>query len=86
MAFYEVLRSEPNGYASALVRAHGTRQAIAAVSHLGFTAKNSIVERVPDGRSEPVKILSHVEEFSEPTTPEQAAGAESFGGKFADYM
>lgn len=65
MAFYEVLRDEPNGYASALVRAHGTRQALAAVSHLGFTAKNSIVVRVPDGRNEPNKVLAHVDEFSE---------------------
>jgi hypothetical protein len=62
MAFYEVYREDANGYASALVRAHGTRQAVAALSHLGFTAKNSIVERVPDGREHPVKILASVVE------------------------
>lgn len=65
MAFYDVLRNEPNGYASALVRAHGTRQALEAVAHLGFTAANSIVERVPDGRSEPNKILAYVSELGE---------------------
>jgi hypothetical protein len=70
MAVYEVLRSESNGYGSALVRARGTRQAIAALSHLGYTAKNSIATRVPDGRTYPVRILAHVEEFSETATPE----------------
>lgn len=70
MAFYDVQRNEPTGYASALVRAHGTRQALAAVAHLGFTAKNSTVERVTDGRNEPIKILAFVEEW--PTEePEQ---------------
>lgn len=62
MAFYEILREDDNGYASALVRAHGTKQAIDAVKHLGFTAKNSVVERVPDGRNEPNKILAFVDE------------------------
>jgi hypothetical protein len=62
MAFYEVVREDENGYASAVVRAHGTRQAVAALTHLGFTAKNSIAERIPDGRDEPVKILATVEE------------------------
>lgn len=65
MAFYEVYREDENGYASAVVRAHGTRQAIAALTHLGFTQKNSIAERIPDGRALPVKILAHVEEFRE---------------------
>lgn len=64
MAIYEVLREDHNGYASALVRAHGTSQAIKAVGHLGFTAKNSVAERVPDGRDEPNKVLAFVEEFT----------------------
>lgn len=62
MAFYEVLREDAHGYASALVRAHGTKQAIDAVKHLGFTSANSVVERVPDGRDQPNKILAFVEE------------------------
>lgn len=71
MAFYEVYREDANGYASAVVRAHGTRQAIGALSHLGFTVKNSIVERIPDGRTEPVKILATVEESA--ATPDNLA-------------
>jgi hypothetical protein len=62
MAFYEVYREDATGYASAVVRAHGTRQAIAALSHLGYTAKNATAERIPDGRALPVKILATVEE------------------------
>lgn len=77
MAFYEVYREDENGYASAVVRAHGVRQAIGALSHLGFTVKNSIAERIPDGRSEPVKILATVEETAPAvTTPEQATARE----------
>jgi len=70
MAFYEVYREDENGYASAVVRAHGTRQAVAALTHLGFTADNSIVERIPDGRQHAVKILAHVEDFRETATPD----------------
>jgi hypothetical protein len=77
MAFYEVHRSESHGYASAVVRAHGVRQAIAAVSHLGFTDKNSTAERIPDGRGEGVKVLAAIEEWYDVTTPEQASGTES---------
>ncbi|MEW2302592.1 hypothetical protein AB0958_21910 [Streptomyces sp. NPDC006655] len=66
MAFYEVYREDENGYASAIVRAHGVRQAVNALTHLGFTQDNSVAERIPDGRSEPVKILATVEERSAP--------------------
>lgn len=62
MAIYEVYREDETGYASAVVRAHGTRQAIGALSHLGFTVKNSIAERIPDGRELPVKVLATIEE------------------------
>ncbi|MFJ9616693.1 hypothetical protein [Streptomyces noursei] len=65
MAFYDIQRTEENGYASAFVRAHGARQALNSVKHLGFTADNSTVSRVSDGRNEPNKILAFVEEFSE---------------------
>jgi hypothetical protein len=64
MAFYEVVREDENGYASAIVRAHGTGQAVRALSHLGFTAKNSVVERLADGRNLPVTILATVDEGS----------------------
>lgn len=82
MAFYEVYREDENGYASAVVRAHGTRQAVAALTHLGFTPNNSIVERIQDGRQHPVKILATVEEFRQPTTPEQATAGEATGGLY----
>jgi hypothetical protein len=62
MAFYEVLRGDANGYATALVRAHGRAQAVEAVKHLGFTPDNSVTMRVPDGRNEENKILAFVEE------------------------
>jgi hypothetical protein len=62
MAFYEILREDANGYASAIVRAHGTKQALDAVKHLGFTPANAVVERVPDGRDVDNKVLAFVEE------------------------
>jgi hypothetical protein len=85
MAFYEVYREDENGYASAVVRAHGTRQAVNALTHLGFTLDNSIVERIPDGRSEPVKILATVEESRAVTSPEQSTQGEATGGLY-DYI
>jgi hypothetical protein len=69
MAFYEVFRDDETGYATALVRAHGLRQAVAAVSHLGFTANNSVAVRVPDGRTEPNKVLAFAEERSANSAP-----------------
>lgn len=62
MAFYEILREDATGYASAIVRAHGTKQALGAVKHLGFTDDNSVVLRVPDGRDVENKVLAFVEE------------------------
>lgn len=79
MAFYEVYREDATGYASAVVRAHGTRQAVAALSHLGFTVKNSIAERIPDGRTEPVKILATVEESAAPTVTAGPEWSPEFG-------
>lgn len=71
MAVYIVEREDETGLGTAIVRAHGRRQAIAAVSHLGFTAKNSAVERLRDGKGEPNKVLS----FDEERAPEPVADA-----------
>jgi hypothetical protein len=86
MAFYEVLREDATGYASAVVRAHGTRQAIAAVAHLGFTVKNSVVERVPDGRGEPNKVLAFVDETAPAADlASEAPQGQATGGLY-DYI
>lgn len=78
MAFYQVDREDESGYASAIVRAHGSRQALAAVSHLGFTAKNAFARRIDDGRGEPNAVLSFVEE----TAPVVAPSGESTAGLY----